>query len=68
MKWLTCAEVGDLLHETPENVSRRCNAKQIAATKIGGKWLIRLDDFEAFMNKGRVPAVRVRSTADRKTA
>jgi excisionase family DNA binding protein len=68
MKWLTTREVGELIHETPENVSRRCNAGQIRAKRLGGSWRIAEDDLVQFMAASNSPAPRVRSTAGRRSA
>lgn len=68
MKWLTTREVGELIQETPENVSRRCHAGQIKATRLGGSWRIREEDLVLFMTVNNTPAPRVRSTATRRRA
>lgn len=67
MKYLTTAEVADLIRETPENVARRCASGQIAAARIGGSWRIGEDAVAEFMepkNTRRSP--RSRSTAGRR--
>lgn len=68
MKWLTTREVGALIHETPENVSRRCHAGQIKAKRLGGSWRVLEDDLVVFMSATNTPAPRVRSTAGRRSA
>lgn len=68
MKWLTTREVGELIHETSENVSRRCHAGQIKAKRLGGSWRIREEDLVVFMTASNTPAPRVRSTAGKKRA
>lgn len=68
MKWLTTKQVGELISETPENVSRRCHAGQIRATRLGGQWRIREEDLVLFMSVQETPSVRVRSTAGRRRA
>jgi excisionase family DNA binding protein len=68
MKWLTTRQVGELIGETHENVSRRCHAGQIRATRLGGSWRIAEDDLVIFMSATNTTAPRVRSTAGRRSA
>lgn len=68
MKWLTTAEVGEVIRETSENISRRCAAGQIRAKKLGGEWRIKEEDLVLFMAASNTPAPRVRSTAGRRAS
>lgn len=68
MKWLTTKQVGLLIEETPENVSRRCNAGQIKAKRLGRGWRIAESDLVLFMAATNTPGPRARSTAIRRTA
>ena len=66
-RYLTTAEVGDIIQETSENVSRRCAAGQIPATKLGNQWRISEADFEKWMQPSNVKtSPRVRSTLSRR--
>lgn len=66
-RYLTTTEVGDVIRETSENVSRRCAAGQIPATKVGNQWRIAEDDFEKWMQPTNIKSSpRVRSTVGRR--
>lgn len=68
MKWLTTRQVAELISETPENVSRRCNAGQIKAKRLGRGWRIEESDLVLFMSASNTPGPRARSTAGRRSA
>jgi excisionase family DNA binding protein len=66
-RWHTTDELADALGETSENISRRCAAGQIPATKVGNRWRIAEDDFERWMQPNNVKtSPRVRSTVGRR--
>lgn len=68
MRWLTTAEVGQMIQETAINVSRRCSAGQIRATKLGHEWRISEDAVTEFMAKRVAKSPRVRSTVSNRRA
>jgi len=50
MKWLTTAEVADVIRETRANVSRRCKRGEFSgAVQIGRNWRISQDALDAFL-------------------
>lgn len=66
-KYRTTAEIAEFLGETSENISRRCAAGQIPATKVGNKWRVAEEDFEKWMQPSNVKtSPRVRSTLSRR--
>lgn len=66
-RYRTTAELAEVLGETSENISRRCAAGQIPATKVGNKWRIAEDDFEKWMKPTNIKtSPRVRSTLSRR--
>lgn len=67
MKYLTTAEVAEIIRETPENVARRCARGQLAATRVGGQWRISEEAVAEFMKPNNtLPSPRKRSTAGRR--
>lgn len=61
-KYLLASEVADEIRESVDQVRRRCNAGQIKATNLGGKWRIARVDLDAFMDAPRVRSPRRRLT------
>jgi excisionase family DNA binding protein len=60
--YLTTDEVAAIIRETPENVRRRCANGQLAAKRLGGRWLVSELDLAAFMEAPRTGSPRRRLT------
>jgi excisionase family DNA binding protein len=46
---LTAQQVGEILHIRPDSVVRKINQGEIAAIKVGRKWLIRRETLDAML-------------------
>lgn len=51
-KYLTTAEVADVLRLTPWQVVKLCRTGKLPATKPSGTWLISQTDLESFLAAG----------------
>ena len=63
MKYLTTAEVGEIVRKTPEWVAAQCKAGHLQATKLGNDWRISEDALTLFMSGGSVQPPRKRLSA-----
>lgn len=52
-RYLTCAEVADVLRVRPWEVSRLCKEGKLRAVKPGKAWLIAPADLEAYIHRAQ---------------
>lgn len=63
MKYLTTAEVGEIIRKTPEWVAAQCKSGHLKAVKLGNDWRVSEDALTLFMSGGNIEPARKRLSA-----
>lgn len=58
MKFLTTAEVAEVIRKSEDYVARLCAGGQLPAKKLGNEWRIREEALEEFMGGGKAEPTR----------